>query len=314
MAVTDSELSPLVPNLVIGGAPKCGTSTFFRSLTSHPDVAGSNPKETFFLMDEDNPIEGHGGSIHSDGLAGYERFFAPDAARKRLRVEGTTHYMYQQTARETLAALEPRPTIAFLLRDPARRIHSSFQYTRNNLAQVDARLTFARYVDLLLSDPEGIASHVRSRPHAYVLRRELQLSTYADHVERWLEHFEPNEIRLLLFEDMKRDPVTFLHGFARDVGLDPERFPESQQTRANRTVQVRARLLHRGARWVARRLPRGIPTRPLRDLYLRVATTPPAPMTDEDRLALRRLSSYFVDPNRRLSRLTGLDTSSWGAS
>ena len=65
----------MFPNLVVGGAPKCGTSTFFRWLSSHPDVCGSEPKETFFLMDRDSPLLNRDCNVHEHGLQSYGSFF-----------------------------------------------------------------------------------------------------------------------------------------------------------------------------------------------------------------------------------------------
>lgn len=45
-----------LPNLLIAGAPKCGTSSIFTWLIAHPEVCGSQPKETFYLMNSDSPL------------------------------------------------------------------------------------------------------------------------------------------------------------------------------------------------------------------------------------------------------------------
>jgi hypothetical protein len=45
-----------LPNLVIAGAPKCGTSSLFYWLADHPQACGSTVKETFYLMDEEHPL------------------------------------------------------------------------------------------------------------------------------------------------------------------------------------------------------------------------------------------------------------------
>jgi len=43
----------IFPNLVIAGAPKSGTSSLFFWLAAHPEVCGSQKKETYFLADKD---------------------------------------------------------------------------------------------------------------------------------------------------------------------------------------------------------------------------------------------------------------------
>ena len=63
------------PNFVIGGAPKCGTSSLFSWLADHPQVCGSSVKEPFFLMDEGNPMLRKACNVHDHGIEAYSSFF-----------------------------------------------------------------------------------------------------------------------------------------------------------------------------------------------------------------------------------------------
>jgi hypothetical protein len=64
-----------LPNLIIGGAPKCGTSSLFQWLADHPEVCGSRVKEIFYLMDRDHPLLKAESNFHNHGLCGYESYF-----------------------------------------------------------------------------------------------------------------------------------------------------------------------------------------------------------------------------------------------
>ena len=131
---------------IIGGAPKCGTSTLFTWLAAHPDVCGSTPKETFFLMDEGHPLLNRV-NVHASGLGAYGSFFKekPGAAH---RLEGTTQYLYQTTPLSALVELEQPPHVVFVVRRPGARVYSSFRYTANNLARLRRPLEFVDYVRL----------------------------------------------------------------------------------------------------------------------------------------------------------------------
>src|SRR5689334_10681741 len=83
-----------LPNLVIAGAPKCGTSSLYRWLADHPQAFGSAPKETFYLMDEGHPLLRKGSNFHTRGLAGYAEFFDGRNEEARVIFEATTHYLY----------------------------------------------------------------------------------------------------------------------------------------------------------------------------------------------------------------------------
>ncbi|MCP5333794.1 MAG: hypothetical protein H7A13_10650, partial [Pseudomonadales bacterium] len=47
---------PPLPNLIIAGAPKCGTTSLFDYLVQHPQVGGSSVKETCYVMDRGYPL------------------------------------------------------------------------------------------------------------------------------------------------------------------------------------------------------------------------------------------------------------------
>ena len=111
-----------LPNLVIAGAPKCGTTSLFRWLADHPQVATSNVKETFFLMDRGHSMARKESNYHQHGLAAYESFFATCPADCSIVLEATTHYLYQETALDVLSTLPSEPQIIFVLRERALQL------------------------------------------------------------------------------------------------------------------------------------------------------------------------------------------------
>src|SRR6185295_8634232 len=121
----------------------------FSWFADHPQACGSTVKETFYLMDEGHPLRRKESSYQQHGLDGYRACFRDCSQQHRIIFEATTHYLYQQTALEVLSKLNPRPQIVVLLRKPSERVYSSFQYSKNNLANVRRELTFARFVDEL---------------------------------------------------------------------------------------------------------------------------------------------------------------------
>ncbi len=64
-----------LPNVVIVGAPKCGTSSVFAWLADHTEVGSSHVKETFYLMDKGNPLLKPHSNFHEHGLEGYKAYF-----------------------------------------------------------------------------------------------------------------------------------------------------------------------------------------------------------------------------------------------
>src|SRR5882672_4560890 len=117
----------LVPNVILGGVRKCGTTSVFDWLSAHPRVATSPAKGTEFLMNLDSPYLNRELNYHQHGLAAYERYFR-DERHKPIRLDASTRYFDQETARTVLAALDPPPHVIFVLREPAARVLSLFRY------------------------------------------------------------------------------------------------------------------------------------------------------------------------------------------
>ena len=58
-----------LPNLIIAGAPKCGTTSLFRWIDEHPEAEGSSVKETCFFVDPQSHVFDPSSNFASGGLA-----------------------------------------------------------------------------------------------------------------------------------------------------------------------------------------------------------------------------------------------------
>lgn len=298
-----------LPSLVIGGAPKCGTSSLFRWLADHPQVCTSRAKETFYLMDREHALARPGQSFHDGGIRGYERFFE-HCGEAPVVLEGTTHYLYQQTACEVLASLPTRPRLVFSLREPAGRVYSSFNYTKNNLANLDAGVTFSQFIAMSGGGHLNEAPP-RLDPRARFLRDEVQQGEYVDHLERWVTALGRERIRLLLFERLRENPRDAVVELSTWLGIDATWYDHYDFSTANPTIHIRRRGLHRLARRVAPLVPTGRIKQVVKRLYMAAQRQPPSGMSEEDRQMLDALRVHYRPYNERLAERFGLDLSCW---
>jgi len=304
---------PNLPNLVVAGAPKCGTSSLYRWLADHPQACGSAPKETFYLMDEGHPLARRGSNFHARGLEGYAEFFGGRGGGARVVFEATTHYIYQRTALEVLSGLPTRPRIVFLLRKPSERVYSSFRYSQNNLANVRRGLTFARFVELTKGDGGGGAAlEELAGASAHVLRNDIRYSRYVEYVVPWVERFGRGRVDVLLFEDMKSNPRAFMKEFAARVGVDASFYDSYDFPLKNETFGVRYPSLHRGVRKLNGLVPAAGLKGALKRAYLKAQSGGSSKgKTPEDARALGELEREFRPFNRRLADELGLNLSAW---
>ena len=303
-----------LPNLVIAGAPKCGTSSLYRWLADHPQAFGSRPKETFYLMDAGHPLLRKGSNFHTRGLEGYAEFFDGCGGEARVRFEATTHYLYQRTALEALSSLETRPQIIVMLRKPSERVYSSFRYSQNNLANVRRALTFARFVELSKENGSGDRALLEEAAgaSAYVLRNDIAYSRYVEYVAAWVERMGRGRVHVLLFEDLKSNPRAFMKRVAERVGLDASFYDSYEFPVKNETFGVRYPSLHRGVRKLNELVPAVGLKDALRRVYVKAQSGKSEQgRTAEDLRALEELEREFRPFNRKLADALGLDLSAW---
>jgi hypothetical protein len=297
------------PTLVIAGAPRCGTSTLFAWLGAHPDVRPSAPKETFFLMDRDNPLRNQRCNVHDHGLEAYARFF-PDKPGARVTLEATTHYLYQRTALAVLRALPEPPHVVVLLRRPGARVYSSFRYTAGKLARVRAELDFARYLELARRAPQELSDYVDTEQSRYVLARDLEYSRYAEHLEPWRAAYPRERLHVLLFETMVKEPQRTVAAVSRWLGIDPTFYRTYDFPRRNEGRAVNAPRLHRFLRNLRSFLPWRGPAR-LRRWYAALQDGGASVPNAADQQVLDALEETYRGDNQRLAERFDLDVAPW---
>jgi hypothetical protein len=123
-----------LPDFLIIGAPKAGTTALHAALATHPVLYMSPVKEPkFFLTEGPPPARGGGpGDIptwreHVWRREDYEALFAA-APAGRLRAESTPFYLYDPAAQRRIRNLIPDVKMIAMLRDPVERAHSNWTH------------------------------------------------------------------------------------------------------------------------------------------------------------------------------------------
>lgn len=299
------------PDFIIGGAPKCGTTSLHFILDQHDDIA--LPEDEIHFFDADDPIT-HPDFFFDEGerllrydpedpgfRARYAARFAPFAGTKLIGEDSTT-YLLSPVAAGRMKALLPDVRLIFMLRDPVARAYSQYwhEVTRAR-ATVRFETALRRYPGLILN------------------------STYRDPLRRFREVFGPDRVKVVLFEDFIADQQASLDGVTDFLGaarmeVRPEK---SWFNRTEYPAPLGAQLmLNRiGRHVVARRYRRHLsPRGGLKDwvegkihyhwfrrinpIFLKAAKPPP--MAEETRAWL---ASHFSRRNEGLSEDLGRDLS-----
>lgn len=228
---SDGQRELALPNLIVIGAQKCGTSVLHYYLSLHPEVSMSNPKELNFFIAERN---------FERGIEWYSRHFDPSARCRGEASPNYTAYPQHLGVPERMAAALPDARIVFIVRDPIERIgaHWIHNYAKRR-EKGDLRTT--------LLHPNT----------SYVTR-----SKYHMQLARYLEHFDAEQILVLDQRELRDERMPTLRRLFEFAGVDPgfehpkfeqERHSTSRKKRATR-LGMRVQSLSRTQ--LGRRVPR----------------------------------------------------------
>ncbi len=284
-----------LPNLLVIGAMKCGTSSLHRYLDLHPEVSMSRLKEPnrFLPVDAEaaGPLLGERSS-RARSRAWYEGQFeeAP------VRGESSVAYSFPwfDGVAEAIAAELGAPRIVYVVRDPVQRMRSHL----DQFADRDQRPP----AEALLDD---------RAPY-------LRVSSFATALAPFLEQFGRDRILIVDADRLRADRAAAVAEVLGFLGLDPApvlaapALAEESNVGAGKgaafRIAERVRSSTPGAA-VAGRLPRGVRSRAAETLRGRPAE-PSATVDEATRLQLlERLEPEIAG----IERLTGWDLTRWRA-
>lgn len=218
-------MSSLGPNLFIVGAAKCGTTSVYRYLNSHPAIFMSARKEPHHFsrlrtIPELQPLLRQ---VLDDEA--YLNLFA--GARDEIwRGEASTSYLWDSGACERIEAFAPEARIIILLRDPVERALSHYM---NNVGEQSENRPFDQAIREELEDGGWDWSR------AYVGN-----GRYVDSVRAYFDAF-PDRVYVGFAEELASDTAREMSRIFAFLGVDPDLVSSEEFAR----------------RWNVRSLPRG---------------------------------------------------------
>jgi hypothetical protein len=187
-----------LPDFLILGAQKAGTTALYAYLRWHPRITGPSWKEVSYF-------DRH----YARGPRWYRGQF-PNRLRARgaLVGEASPSYLFHPQAPERVAALLPDAKLIALLRDPVDRAFSQYQHER---ALGREPLSFAEALAAEAERTRGEVERMCADPayfsrawwdHTYFAR-----GLYAEQLERWYAHVPRGRLLVLTTEEYARDPA-----------------------------------------------------------------------------------------------------------
>ncbi|MDP6909747.1 MAG: sulfotransferase domain-containing protein, partial [Flavobacteriales bacterium] len=217
----------LLPEFIIGGAMKSGTSTLHKILGSHPEIFIPDKEIHFFNMDCLIQHEGfHYYNSAKDNWTVQSMYRGPETMwnwyqdrykdkKNLIKGEDSTTYLSSAIAAERIAIQEKEIKLIFLLRQPTNRAFSNYYHRLKS-----GRATY------------DFEDSIRFRAHS-ILNRSL----YKEQLEHYYRLIPRERIRIILFEDLIVDTKVVVKEISDFIGVDFTQFPgEIFETTANKTT------------------------------------------------------------------------------
>jgi len=218
--------SSIIPDFIICGAMKAGTTTLHHILNHHPHVF--IPQGEIHFFDIDNILQHPDFSFfcngewvdqnideNPSGFWNWYNAFFKNAARGQLIGEDSTTYIASERAAQRIALQEKQVKIVVSLRHPTARAYSQYWHY-----VVSGRTTYS-FEDTIRYAPWSI----------------LQRSLYCEQLSNFLKYIPRHRIKIVIFEEFLMDKEKVIADLCDFLEIDFNLMPQnSLNLRANKTM------------------------------------------------------------------------------
>ena len=219
----------MLPNLLIIGVPKAGTTSIFSYLSLHKDVFGSNPKEPGYF----HPLRWGEKLVNLDK---YENAFS-GYSNQKYAMEATPGYFYGgKKVSDKMKDMLPNSKVIIVLRDPVQRLFSFYKY-KLSLGHIDSGLSFEEYLEKCKSMP--INEKIKKENYDFW---GMEGGLYADLLKTWHSTYGDN-LKVCFFDDLVKDRTLFTADICDWLGIDFENIDSSKMVIENKSMLYRSKSL-----------------------------------------------------------------------
>jgi len=208
------------PNFMLLGTIKGGTTSLCSYLSQHPDVLLSSPKEPVFFEYE-----------YERGLEYYQRTYFSALRNERAVGEARVLNLFLPFVPDRILATLPEVRFIVILRDPVQRAFSHWWMRR---CQGVETLSFK---DAVAANLERLAAGQRFEgeqgarqwltgfdPVAFRSRARIYVDAgyYAEQLQNYYARFPRERVKVMFYEDLKRDPEGVVRELWSFLGVDPD--------------------------------------------------------------------------------------------
>lgn len=294
-----------LPNFLIIGAAKSGTTSLAAYLEQHPEIFFCPEKEPnyFALAGESLPQPGPGTPqaryelLHAWSVTGHDDYLAlfNGVDGQKSTGEASVRYLYYPEAPRRIHAEMPDVRLVAVLREPASRLYSHYcMNVQNQLEPLGLR-------EAISEEPARIHAGWGWDWH-YV-----NVGLYGKQMQRYYNLFRREQIKVFFYDDFVKEPLAVFQEICRHIGVD-DRFVPDMSHRGKVAYRPRYLALDRWLHWpkAARSgIDRFLPARLPKAIYSRLERWNSVPIPKLEPGFRRELQGLFGDDVRQLEDLLG---------
>jgi len=205
----------MLPNFIVIGAAKAGTTALHWYLAEHPAVFMTPTKDPSYFaygVDSEGRLLWGDPEFHSLSVKSwseYERLFA-DTGEAVAVGEASTMYLECPQSAARIRARLPAARIICSLRHPVDRAYSDYlMYLRRRGRRLDPARDLS-------------ATSAWAHPDS----RWMRIGRYHEQLSRYYDAFPREQILVVLFDDLRRNPEGFVRDVYRFLNVDPGFVPD----------------------------------------------------------------------------------------
>jgi Sulfotransferase family len=294
-----------LPNFLIIGAAKSGTTSLYHYLGQHPDVYLCPIKETHYFISGNKPLNFTGPleqyTVCREAVtswAEYRLLFDRVTGEKAIG-EVCPSYLRTAGAARRISDRLPGVKLIAVLRNPVDRAYSDYLMCRGLGVEKQ------NFEEALEEEPRRIAEHWYGGIY-------MSKGYYGRQLAAYYELFPAEQILVFRYEDLCRDSQAVMNKICSFIGVDP-RDDWDLTERHNVSGEIANPLLRK--LWVGSGRLRG-QLRPLLPQFVRQYTSRTINKVQRKRTVMaegtrRKLTNLYHDDIIRCAELTGLDLQTW---
>ncbi|MCB0197036.1 MAG: sulfotransferase [Anaerolineae bacterium] len=248
-----------VPNFLLIGAAKSGTTSIYKYLEQHPQIfLPPKPEQRFFLMEGKHGPFTRPGNINAGrqivtNWQDYQAIFQ-DVTTETAIGEGSNDYLWGSGAACRIYHYLPTIKLIAILRHPVDRAYSEYWMRRRDRGFEP--LSFSEAVQAEINELE--------QPWQLWSRYYLRGGFYYRHLTPFFNLFERGQLKIYLLDDLKQQPLLIIQDMYRFLGVEPD-FQPNLAVWQNRGGQPKPERLY----WLLSEWQRRMPTTgPLRHPFM----------------------------------------------